>query len=200
MKTASKFLYFLLQSLSHFDSVDFRYHLLLCMLTLSSLFLHDNLSLSLALFYKNKSSVFCLFCLFCLSSLSSFHHAYFSFPYLALTFFLSLSILFWLGKDCAWNGLIPSMWIIFVVPTILIALDFVHTSLYADVRSLLHLQFIYFHVFSPSFQFFSVVDLKFFLSNILFRSTFYYETTFIFLADTLFFLQINVFRFLFNTI
>lgn len=49
--------------------------------------------------------------------------------------FLSLSILFWLGKDCAWNGLIPSMWIIFVLPTLLIACDFVFSSLFSEVST-----------------------------------------------------------------
>ena len=46
---------------------------------------------------------------------------------------LLFSILFWLGKDCAWNGLIPSMWIIFVLPTLIIACDFVYSSLFAKV-------------------------------------------------------------------
>ena len=51
-----------------------------------------------------------------------------------LMFFLR-SILFWLGKDCAWNGLIPSMWIIFVLPTLLIACDFVFSSLFSEVST-----------------------------------------------------------------
>lgn len=44
-----------------------------------------------------------------------------------------LSILFWLGKDCAWNGLIPSMWFIFVLPTLMIASDFAFSSLFEKV-------------------------------------------------------------------
>ena len=37
----------------------------------------------------------------------------------------NIHIVFWLGKDCAWNTLIPVMWIVFLVPTVLVALDFV---------------------------------------------------------------------------
>jgi hypothetical protein len=33
--------------------------------------------------------------------------------------------LFWLGKDFAWNAQNPVMWVIFVIPTILVALDFI---------------------------------------------------------------------------
>eukprot|EP01041_Mallomonas_annulata_P000343 gene343-612_t len=36
----------------------------------------------------------------------------------------NIHILFWLGKDCAWNLLIPVMWIVFLVPTIMLAFDF----------------------------------------------------------------------------
>jgi hypothetical protein len=40
----------------------------------------------------------------------------------------NIHILFWLGKDCAWNHLWPTMWWIFAAPTVLIALDFVWTT------------------------------------------------------------------------
>ena len=40
----------------------------------------------------------------------------------------NIHILFWLGKDCAWNLLIPVMWIVFLIPTVLIACDFMVTA------------------------------------------------------------------------
>ena len=40
-----------------------------------------------------------------------------------------VSILFWVGKDCAWNHLNAIMWIIFFIPTFLIAFDFVIITL-----------------------------------------------------------------------
>ncbi len=40
-----------------------------------------------------------------------------------------ISMLFWLGKDTAWNNLNPIMWLIFVVPTVIIAVDFVAVTL-----------------------------------------------------------------------
>lgn len=58
-----------------------------------------------------------------------------TFTNISFSTFLLLSILFWLGKDCAWNGLIPSMWIIFVLPTLLIACDFVFSSLFSEVST-----------------------------------------------------------------
>lgn len=39
-------------------------------------------------------------------------------------------IFFWLGKDTAWNASIRSMWVIFVIPTLLIAGDFVVSTFY----------------------------------------------------------------------
>lgn len=44
------------------------------------------------------------------------------------------SIFCWLGKDFAWISEIQSMWIIFVIPTFLISLDFVYVSLWHKVR------------------------------------------------------------------
>ena len=43
----------------------------------------------------------------------------------------NVHILFWLGKDCAWNRLIPSMWFVFVLPTLGIMLDLACTSFFA---------------------------------------------------------------------
>eukprot|EP01038_Epipyxis_sp_PR26KG_P014646 gene14646-19677_t len=43
----------------------------------------------------------------------------------------NIHILFWLGKDCAWNHGNGIMWIIFLIPTLLIALDFFWVSLFA---------------------------------------------------------------------
>lgn len=41
----------------------------------------------------------------------------------------NVHILFWVGKDCAWNlGILP-MWIAFFVPTFMVALDFSYLSL-----------------------------------------------------------------------
>lgn len=41
-------------------------------------------------------------------------------------------ILFWTGKDCAWNALIPSMWFVFTIPTLFIAFDFCVTSFFTN--------------------------------------------------------------------
>ena len=40
----------------------------------------------------------------------------------------NIHILFWLGKDVAWINLIPSMWVIFLVPTFGIAWDMVFVT------------------------------------------------------------------------
>eukprot|EP01041_Mallomonas_annulata_P009176 gene9176-19010_t len=40
-----------------------------------------------------------------------------------------LHVLCWLGKDCAWNHMNIIMWYIFLIPTLLVAVDFVWTSL-----------------------------------------------------------------------
>lgn len=37
----------------------------------------------------------------------------------------NIHILFWLGKDTAWSANVQSMWVIFVIPTLTIAFDFV---------------------------------------------------------------------------
>lgn len=44
-----------------------------------------------------------------------------------------MHIVFWLGKDCAWNTLNKTMWIIFVVPTFIFALDYVFMTLTSKV-------------------------------------------------------------------
>jgi hypothetical protein len=48
----------------------------------------------------------------------------------------NIHALFWLGKDTAWNWWIPSMLIIFWIPTFLVATDFVVITLYCK-RSLI---------------------------------------------------------------
>lgn len=40
------------------------------------------------------------------------------------------SILFWLGKDHAWNTLNPYTWVLFVIPTFLVAADFALNTLF----------------------------------------------------------------------
>lgn len=42
----------------------------------------------------------------------------------------NIHILFWLGKDTAWNRKRPDMWVIFMVPTLLVGLDFVWKTLF----------------------------------------------------------------------
>ena len=39
-----------------------------------------------------------------------------------------LHVLFWLGKDCAWNHMNLALWYLFLVPTLLVAADFVWTA------------------------------------------------------------------------
>ena len=39
-------------------------------------------------------------------------------------------ILFWLGKDCAWNLEVPPMWVFFMVPTLMIGCDFAWKSMW----------------------------------------------------------------------
>jgi hypothetical protein len=43
----------------------------------------------------------------------------------------NVHILFWLSKDCGWNHGIQSMWLVSVLPTLLIMLDFAWTSLWS---------------------------------------------------------------------
>ena len=45
------------------------------------------------------------------------------------------SIFFWLGKDFAWNNIIPSMWVIFAIPTLLMSVDFVYVTFWHDVST-----------------------------------------------------------------
>ena len=54
----------------------------------------------------------------------------------------NIHIFFWLGKDTAWNGLIPSMWVIFVIPTILVALDFSYTSFFNKFTLIDHAHYV----------------------------------------------------------
>lgn len=42
----------------------------------------------------------------------------------------NLHLFFWLAKDTAWNGLILPMWIVFAIPTVLLALDFCVVTLF----------------------------------------------------------------------
>lgn len=44
----------------------------------------------------------------------------------------NVHILLWLGKDTAWNWDWKVMWIIFVIPTVLIGVDFIHKSLFTQ--------------------------------------------------------------------
>ncbi len=54
----------------------------------------------------------------------------------------NIHIFFWLGKDVAWNGLIQPMWVIFVIPTFLVALDFVITSLFNKYTVIDHAHYV----------------------------------------------------------
>jgi len=47
----------------------------------------------------------------------------------------NIHILFWLGKDTAWSTDIPSMWVVFVIPTLTIAFDFVLVTSMIKVKS-----------------------------------------------------------------
>ena len=40
----------------------------------------------------------------------------------------NLHMLFWIAKDLAWNRLYFSLWLTFMIPTILIAADFIYIS------------------------------------------------------------------------
>lgn len=50
----------------------------------------------------------------------------------------NLHMLFWIAKDLAWNRLQLTMWVLCVIPTVLLALDFIYISLSTpiDVRIL----------------------------------------------------------------
>ena len=54
----------------------------------------------------------------------------------------NIHIFFWLGKDTAWNALIPSMWVVFVIPTILVALDFSYTSFFNKFTLIDHAHYV----------------------------------------------------------
>ncbi len=54
----------------------------------------------------------------------------------------NIHILFWLGKDCAWNNSWPVVWWIFVVPTVAIALDFVWTTSFRTGYGVDHVHYI----------------------------------------------------------
>jgi len=54
----------------------------------------------------------------------------------------NIHIFFWLGKDVAWNGLIQPMWVIFVIPTFLVSLDFVVTSLFNKYAVIDHAHYV----------------------------------------------------------
>ena len=43
------------------------------------------------------------------------------------------SVLFWMGKDCAWNLLNGPMWIAFLIPTFVVACDFIYLTFLSDV-------------------------------------------------------------------
>ena len=57
--------------------------------------------------------------------------------------FLLASIFFWLGKDLAWNAQVPSLWILFAIPTILISVDFVCMSYNHEVSYLMTLSLLF---------------------------------------------------------
>ena len=46
------------------------------------------------------------------------------------------SVLFWMGKDCAWNLLNGPMWIAFLIPTVIVAWDLVYLTFLSDVSLL----------------------------------------------------------------
>lgn len=46
---------------------------------------------------------------------------------------LYFSILWWLGKDVAWNAHVQLMWIIFMIPAMLISWDFTLQSALKEV-------------------------------------------------------------------
>lgn len=41
----------------------------------------------------------------------------------------NVHVLFWLGKDVAWNREIPAMWVVFMIPTLLVGSDFAWKTL-----------------------------------------------------------------------
>ena len=51
-------------------------------------------------------------------------------------------IFFWLGKDTAWNSSVRSMWVIFVIPTLLIAGDFVISTFYVKTAIVDHAHYV----------------------------------------------------------
>lgn len=54
----------------------------------------------------------------------------------------NIHIVFWLCKDYAWNILNPILWIIFVIPTLIIAFDFVFITLYQQELLIEHCHYI----------------------------------------------------------
>jgi hypothetical protein len=66
------------------------------------------------------------------------------FPHIFRTWreYENLHMLFWLGKDCAWNGLIGPMWIVFLIPTVVIAADFVYVSFFTDYMIVDHAHYV----------------------------------------------------------
>ena len=131
----------------------------------------------------------------CQYVLKSFHIIFrcfwISLIYLALIVFYIiglLSILFWLGKDCAWNGLIPSMWLIFVLPTLLIACDFAFSSLFAKVY-LINWKY---HVLLPTGLY--IFYFIFYFYFVLLRSVGKWCSR-LFLVNSLFFAKFEIFLF-----
>lgn len=53
----------------------------------------------------------------------------FSFFFKTWSEYESVHVFFWVGKDTAWNWWIQSMWLVFLVPTLLIGFDFVYLTL-----------------------------------------------------------------------
>ena len=52
------------------------------------------------------------------------------------------SVLFWMGKDCAWNLLNGPMWIAFLIPTVIVACDFIYLTFLSDVSSFFFVMFL----------------------------------------------------------
>mmetsp|Transcript_8978 Transcript_8978/g.8017 ORF Transcript_8978/g.8017 Transcript_8978/m.8017 type:complete len:406 (+) Transcript_8978:12-1229(+) len=66
----------------------------------------------------------------------------FSFLFATWREYENIHILFWLGKDYGWNKLNPVIWILFLIPTVLIAVDFVLISLFQKNLLIEHCHYI----------------------------------------------------------